>query len=170
MTTPTQFANQLAALHTQYHAGALTQAQYASALAEALTDYNMVGTLADRLQQVIDLNSSIINSIRMFQPDGVVDLVSDLPTADPGKFYVVQSGSYAYHGFLRVNGLWVDMGLVRGPVGPTPNLTFKITAVDPTQQASALVTGTPENPIVQLGLLRALRPHQHQRDLWAGAL
>lgn len=156
MTTPSQFATQLASLLAQYNTGAITQSQYATQLANAISDYDSVGTLADRLQQVIDLNSSIINSIRMFAPTGTVPLVSNLPTvADPGEFWVVTTGTYAGHGYLRVNALWVDMGVIQGPIGQTPQIEVKqVNAVSPSTAPTVVVTGTPERPQLTMNLPR----------------
>lgn len=156
MTTPLQYANQLATLHAQFHAGTISQAQYASGLASAITSYDSVGTLADRLQAVIDLNNTIISSIRLFEAKGMVDLVSNLPTnASPGDFYIITTGEFREHGFMRVGSVWADMGQIRGPIGVTPNLAVgTVTTVSSGEPAKVTISGSAEFPIVDFELPR----------------
>lgn len=155
MTTPAQHAATLADLIADFDAAAINQAQLATGLAAALAAYDDIGALGDLIRTLIARNDTLVASVQFFQPSGVVALVSDLPTgAANGQYWVVTSGEFAQHGYLRVGTAWVDMGLVRGPTGLTPVLSFSVTAIEPSASPTAAVTGTAEAPLVQLGLPR----------------
>jgi len=119
MTTPAQHATTLADLAAQFKAGTITQSAYATALTTALEAYDDTGALAEAVRALMASNETILASLQLFTPDGGVELVGDLPSdADPGAFWLVTTGEFASHGFLRVGSGWEDLGPVRGPEGP----------------------------------------------------
>lgn len=153
-TTPTQHGAAIAAAIAAFHAGG-TQSALATALASALVAYDDVGGLAERIEALITDNATIISSLQLFQAKGAVALVSNLPTsAAEGDFWVISSGEFARHGYIRSGGAWVDMGIIEGPIGQTPNLTFSVTSLLPGQAPTVAVTGTPEDPAIALGIPR----------------
>lgn len=125
------------------------------ALKDAFEDYDDFGAFTDQIKALIAQNVAIVDSFRFMVPDGFVALSDNLPAGAPdGAFWIVTGGPNAGHGFLRVAGNWGDLGLIRGPAGVTPDLSFTITAVEPGVAASASVTGTPEEPNIHLSLPR----------------
>ena len=91
---------------------------------------------------------------------GHADNVSQLPVSAPqGTMYAVGTAE-PYHAYCYL-GEWLDMGLIfpQGPVGPqgpigiTPNLQIgTVETGDTGEPAEASITGTPENPLLNLKL------------------
>lgn len=66
---------------------------------------------------------------------------------------------------------WKDIGSLQGPAGPqgetgaTPELTIgEVTTLSPGQSATAKLTGTPENPILNLGIPQGVPGEQVELD------
>lgn len=103
------FTAQLADLTAQFKAGTIAEAAYAEALAELYGDYDAVGTLSANIANLLATKTALLNASRVVDPDGTVDLVSDLPgVAAEGASYVVRADGHLY---IRVSGLWADTGL-----------------------------------------------------------
>ena len=154
-TTPTQHGAAIAAAIAAFIAGG-SQSALANALAAALTDYDDVGGLAERIEALITENATIISALNLFDPKGAVALVSNLPTsAAEGEFWVISSGEFARHGYIRSGGAWVDMGVIQGPIGLTPAVSVTITTLNPGATPTVTKTGGDEAPSFELGLPRA---------------
>lgn len=91
---------------------------------------------------------------------GIVASASELPVSAPqGTMYAVGTEE-PYDAYCYL-GEWVNLGLIfpRGPVGPqgpigiTPNLQIgTVETGDTGEPAEASITGTPENPLLNLKL------------------
>ena len=91
---------------------------------------------------------------------GIVESTSDLPESDTsGKTWLVGTEP-PYEGYVYVDGAWADIGeLLIGPTGPqgqtgaTPDLQIgTVSTLSPGSAATASITGTPEEPILNLGI------------------
>lgn len=155
MTTPAQHAAALAAAFAAFAADQ-DQAALTTALTAALGAYDDVGGLSDAIKTLIATNETFLASVRFFQPSGTVESVDTLPVGRPtGEYWVVTDGANAGHGYLRVGTQWVDMGLVRGPTGATPNLQVgSIAALEPDAAPWAGISGTAEDPLLHLQIPR----------------
>ena len=91
---------------------------------------------------------------------GIVESTSDLPASDnTGKTWLVGTEP-PYEGYVYVDGAWADIGELQiGPTGPqgqtgaTPDLQIgTVSTLTPGSSATASITGTPEEPILNLGI------------------
>lgn len=88
------------------------------------------------------------------QIDGVVATSTALPAAGgyTGKFYLAQD---TFHAYWSNGTTWIDLGSLQGPtgpIGPTPTLSVVTNTLAAGSPATATVGGTPEAPVLTLGI------------------
>lgn len=109
------------ALLSQRISGALDEAGYTTALAALLAEYDDVGTLSQKVGDLIDIKNEIVSAAQAMGLAGAVNLVSELPAAADGTTYLVgpQSGGVR-HIYFKSPGGWVDLGAFTGAKGWAP--------------------------------------------------
>lgn len=117
MSTVSEYSAALVLAHKRYHEGITNEAGFTTEIAAAVSNFDNVGTLIERLQDALTLLSMTTMSLKILGVIGVVNLVSDLPAvASNGDAYKVNADGHIWG---RIAGAWVDLGAFKGDPGST---------------------------------------------------
>ncbi|MDB5458162.1 MAG: hypothetical protein JWP92_3747 [Caulobacter sp.] len=114
------FTTALGGILDQVHAGSLTGAPLKAALAALWTQYDSVLTLSDKIDALLAIKAAMIAAIDAIKLKGTIDSVSALPAeAEEGDAWKLVNIEDALDGhlFVRVVGIWTDLGQFRGDTG-----------------------------------------------------